>query len=117
MEEKNNTENKIWFGLSLSPKFIGTEIDSFLDKIEKLKESANNLDNSGRLLVFMSSARDKFSPIDKLVANLIAVRKIYNERNFMKDPAIAMEFAEIANHINAINKIVEKRKSKKRGKK
>jgi len=115
MENKENKEG-IWFNLSLSPKFIGIEMDSFLDKIKKLKEAANDLDSSGRLLVFMSSVKDKFSPIDKLASNLILIRKIYNERNFMRDPAIATEFAEIAGHINSINKIIEKRKSKKRGK-
>lgn len=109
-------ENEIWLKKSLSAKLAGKDTEVFDKKLEDLKNAATELAPNGLMVVFVSSEKEKFSPIEKLAANLTLMGKIYNERTFMRNPEIANEFAEIASHIKAINNIVDRRK-RKRGKK
>jgi len=104
--------NEIWVNFSLSQKLKGKDTEAFDNKLNALKESASDIAPNGRLVLFLSSEKEKFSPIDKLAANLVLSRKIYNEKSFLRDPSISREFSELAEHINAINKIIDKRKKK-----
>jgi len=107
-------ENKdIWLNISYSPKLIAKDHEAVEESIQNLKKTASELAPSGRIVLFISSEKDKFSTLDKGASNLVLIRKFYNERTFMKDPSVASEFSEIIEHLKAINKIIDKRKNKK----
>jgi len=114
--EKENKNTEAWLNLSLSQKLVGRDMTVINKNVAELKNSVSEFAPNGRLVVFISSEREKFSPIEKVVSNLALAGKIYNQSNFMRDPSVAVEFSEIAEHINAINKIMDKRK-KRGGKK
>jgi len=108
-------ENKkqVWLNSAVSPMLTGKEeLTDYGKKVQELRAVAETLAPAGRLVIFLSSEKEKYFKFEKLVSNLAISKNIYNERGFMADPTLAEEFSAIAEHINAINSIIDKRKQK-----
>lgn len=105
----------IWLNSAISPRLFGQEgLDDYNEALSKLREAAAVIAPDGRLVTFVTTQRDKFSPIDKLAANLAMSKSIYNERSLTSDPSIGVELAEILTHVKAINNIIDKRKKQRK---
>ena len=112
MAEKKDT--RVWLNSVISPMLVAKDgVSEYGDKLQELRTVAETIAPSGRLVCFLSSEKEKFFKYEKLIANLAAMRSIYNEGGFMRDPTLAEEFSEISKHIKAINSIIDKRKSKR----
>jgi len=104
---------KVWLNSTISPMLAGKEeLSNYGKKVQELRTVAEEVAPAGRLVIFLSSEKEKYFKFEKLVANLAISKTIYNERGFMKDPTLAEEFSAIAEHISAINNIIDKRKQK-----
>ena len=112
MAQEEN-KNRVWLNSSISPTLAAKEeLSEYGNKVQELRNTAEKLAPAGRLVVFLSSEKEKYFKFEKLVANLAISKNIYNERGFMTDPTLAEEFSNIAEHITAINSIIDKRKQK-----
>ena len=80
------------------------------EAIEALEEAVSKIDPEARIVVQAVTKKEKFNKVNMAIVNLLAVPRIYNERTFMANPSIATEFAEMAEAIKTINKLVAKRK-------
>ena len=112
---------KVWLTSVVSPKLMGKEeLSSYGKKVQELRSVAEEVAPAGRIVLFLTSEKERFNHFDKLILNLAISKDIYNERGFMRDPTLAEEFSKIAEHMRAINNIIDKRKKKhkqnKRGK-
>lgn len=106
-----NKDNRVWLESSISQTLANkVESSKFNEKVQALRDEASRIAPNGRLSIFLSSDKEKFYQFEKIVANLVLSKKLYNERNFMRDPELAIEFAEIGGLIKEINRIVDKRK-------
>jgi len=106
----DNTE-RVWLNSSISTRLLGNEsLEDYSSKLEELREAATQVAPEGRLVTFLTSKGEKFRPMEKLVANIAISRNLYNERTITSNPEISIELAEIITHVNAINKIIDKRK-------
>jgi hypothetical protein len=108
----------IWLNSAVTPRLLGSEyIGDYNDALQELRKVASKMAPEGRLVTFVSSSSEKFRPIEKLAANLAMSKTIYNERSITSNPEIGVELSSIIEHVNAINKIIDKRKAKLKGSK
>lgn len=113
IENKKENKSQVWLNSTISPMLSGKEeLSAYGNKVQELRAVAEQLAPAGRLVIFLSSDKEKYYKFEKLVSNLSISKSIYNERGFMADPTLAEEFSEIAKHITAINSIIDKRKQK-----
>lgn len=106
-----NRDTRVWLETSISQTLVNkAESSKFNEKIQALREEASKIAPNGRLSIFLSSDKEKFYQFEKVVANLVLSKKLYNERNFMRDPELAIEFAAVGGLIKEINRIIDKRK-------
>jgi hypothetical protein len=112
-------DTRIWVDTIFSSNIEGKEDEvTIKNKIDALAKELEKIIPGGRLSVSVSSEKEKFYQFEKVFSNLIASRRIYNNQSFMRNPELAVEFAQVSNHIKQINKLIDnKRKQRKGGKK
>jgi hypothetical protein len=110
---KEHEKEEIWLTSAISTKLLGdSAIVDYNVALKALRESAQKAAPGGRLVTFLSNGSDKFRPIDKLASNIALSKTIYNERALTTNPEIGLELSELLVHVNAINKIIDKRREK-----
>lgn len=111
-----DNNEKIWLSSAISTRLLGSSaIAEYNEALKVLTKVAEKAAPGGRLVAFLSSDNEKFRPIDKLAANIALSKTIYNERAITTNPEIGIELSELLGHINAINKIIDKRKDRSKG--
>jgi len=106
-------ENKLWLDSIVSSRLYGKEeLSEYGKKVNELKDLAEEISPAGRLIVFLTTSSEKFKPADKAVANIASMKKFYNENTISSNPEIAIELSKLVEHINDINKIIDKRRKK-----
>ena len=109
--ENVKKDNNVWVDVSLSPSLIGKETAADLTKkVKDLAEEVKNIIPAGRISISISTEKEKFFQIEKTISNLIKSKSVYNERGFMRDPQLAIEFSKLTEHLRSINNIIDKRK-------
>jgi hypothetical protein len=110
---KEHGNEELWLTSAISTKLLGdSAIVDYNVALKALRESAQKAAPGGRLVTFLSNGSDKFRPIDKLASNIALSKTIYNERALTTNPEIGLELSELLVHVNAINKIIDKRREK-----
>jgi hypothetical protein len=111
-----DNNNEIWLSSAISTRLLGSNaIAEYNEALKTFVKVANKAAPGGRLVTFLSSDSEKFRPIDKLAANIALSKTIYNEKAITTNPEIGIELSELLGHINAINKIIDKRKDRSKG--
>jgi len=112
MAEKK--KQSLWLDSTVSSRLFTKreELAEYNQALKDLKVKAEELAPGGRLVVHVVTESEKFGEIEKAVANVASMKKYYNENSIMQNPEIALELSKISEHINAVNKIIEKRRKK-----
>ena len=106
---------KIWLNSAVSSRLLSHEnLGEYKEALNELRDVANKVAPEGRLVTFLVPKAEKFRPFDKMAANLAMSKTFYNERALTTDPEIGIELAQVLEHVNAINKIMDKRKLKQK---
>ena len=111
MENEKKEQKKIWSRLFVSGQVIGSDLDTLNSQLKEVVDEADNVAPGGSFISFIFGNRENFSPIAKAIVSIGSIRSIYSEQSFMREPALAKEFAEVMDHLKEINRIVTKRKN------
>jgi len=108
-----NKENNNWVNLFVSPRISttqGTGVALFREEINKLVEKADEVNPEGRIVVSIFHKVERFRPIANGIGNLVFAERYYPNAIAFGNAEVAKEWSDILEHINEINKIIDKRR-------
>jgi hypothetical protein len=110
MSEQQKSKLEFRVKSNISNKLKGGNISAYGAKVNELKVEAEKISPEGSLIVYFVDRSDKFSPAVKLIQGVMDIDAIYSLRHIQSNPSLATEFAEIANHMKEIDRLIAKRK-------
>ena len=86
-------------------------VDKVKDALSKLREEVSSISPEGTVIVSVLDRGEGFYPANKLIKGLQELEYIYSPTAIQKNPELAVEYAEIGEHIKGLNKIISKRQN------
>jgi len=110
-----NTDKKRtnWVNVFVSPRIStsqGVGVNLFQEEIEELVNKAEEVNPDGRIVVSIFHKVERFRPLSNAMANLVFAERYYPNAIAFGNAEVAKEWSDVLEHLNAINKIVEKRR-------
>lgn len=107
-----NTENN-WVNIFISPRISttqGTGVELFKEEIDGLVKKADEVNPDGRVIVSIFHKVERFRPLANGIGNLVFAERYYPNAIAFGNAEVAKEWSDILEHINEINKIINKRR-------
>ena len=102
-----------WVNLFISPRISttqGTGVELFKEQIESLVDRVEEVNPEGRVVVSIFHRVERFRPLSNVMGNLVFAERYYPNAIAFGNAEVAKEWSDILEHINAINKIIDKRR-------
>ncbi len=102
-----------WVNLFVSPRIsttqgVGAEV--LKEEIEALVDKVEEVNPEGRVVISVFHRVERFRPLANVMANMVFAERYYPNAIAFGNAEVAKEWSDILEHINAINKIVDKRR-------
>ena len=108
-----NRESNNWVNVFVSPRISttqGTGIELFKEEINQIIEKADEVNPEGRIVISIFHRVERFRPLTNGIANLVFAEKYYPNAIAFGNAEVAKEWSDILEHINEINKIIDRRR-------
>ncbi len=96
---------------SISKKLMGrNNVSTYGAKLNELSKIAGDVAPEGSLFVILLERGDSFSPMARTVKNVMDLDNLFSLKHLQMNPALATDYAEVAEHMKAIDRIITKRR-------
>ena len=109
----NEENKKNWVDVFVSPRISTTQgvgVNLFKDKINELVNTSEEVNPEGRIVITIFHKIERFRPLANAIGNLSFAERYYPNAIAFGNAEVTKEWSDILDHLNAINKIIGKRK-------
>lgn len=95
---------------SIPKKLAGRNVSTYGEKLKELSSVAGEIAPEGTLVVALFERGESFSPTTKVIKDLLDLESFYSHKSIQMNPKLAIEYAEIAEAMKVIERVVGKRR-------